>query len=115
MTLQVGARSDNTYNQLQNAIVVLALQRGWYVSVADDAGPHAAFGEIAIYWKIDGLAHICTGNGLHTGYATLDSIRAVKQSGHITGIVADPIITSYGYSGGAFSSGFVSLSCNSKS
>lgn len=43
--MQVGARSDNLFNQLQVGIMVAALGRGWYVSVADDGGPQAAFGK----------------------------------------------------------------------
>jgi len=62
------------------------LGRGWYVSVADDGGFQAAFA-----------------SGLQAGYATLDSFRAVKQSGNFTGIDADPTITMYGYSGGGVS------------
>ncbi|KAF2398657.1 LIP-domain-containing protein [Trichodelitschia bisporula] len=84
IALQVGNRQDNTYVQLQSLIVVAALSQGWYVSVADDGGPQAAFG-----------------SGLQAAYATLDSIRAVKQSGNITGLNPDPITTMYGYSGGA--------------
>jgi hypothetical protein len=38
----------------------------------------------------------------------LDSIRAVKASGNITGIGSDPTVTLYGYSGGAASAGWVS-------
>jgi hypothetical protein len=43
--MQVGARSDNLFNQLQVGLVVAALGRGWYVSVTDDGGPQAAFGK----------------------------------------------------------------------
>jgi hypothetical protein len=45
--------------------------------------------------------------GLQAAYATLDSLRAVKQSGSITGISSDPIITLAGYSGGAFIAAWV--------
>ena len=71
-------------------IIVAALNQGWYVSVADDTGVQAAFG-----------------SGLHSGYTTLDSIRAVKQSGHFTGIHSDPTITMNGYSGGALAVSWV--------
>lgn len=42
--MQVGARPDNLFNQLQVGIVVAALGRGFYVVVTDDGGPQAAFG-----------------------------------------------------------------------
>lgn len=44
VTMQVGARPDNLFNQLQVSIVVAALGRGFYVVVTDDGGPQAAFG-----------------------------------------------------------------------
>ncbi|KAE9972124.1 hypothetical protein EG328_000189 [Venturia inaequalis] len=84
VTLQIGAREDNVWNQVQNAILVQALAMGYYVSVADFEGTQAAFG-----------------SGLQAAYATLDSIRAVKQSGNLTGIDANPITTLHGYSSGA--------------
>ena len=43
---------------------------------------------------------------MQAGYSSLDSIRAVKQSGNITGLSKDPIITLYGYSGGAVAGEF---------
>ncbi|KAF2397903.1 LIP-domain-containing protein [Trichodelitschia bisporula] len=84
VTLQVGTREDNTFNQLQTAILVEALSLGYYVSVADFGGIQAAFS-----------------SGLQAGYATLDSLRAVYQSGNITGIDSKPITTLHGYSSGA--------------
>ncbi|QDS76000.1 hypothetical protein FKW77_004607 [Venturia effusa] len=84
VTLQIGTREDNVWNQVQNAILVQALVMGYYVSVADFEGTQAAFS-----------------SGLQAAYATLDSIRAVKQSGNITGIDKNPITTLHGYSSGA--------------
>ncbi|KAF2423431.1 LIP-domain-containing protein, partial [Tothia fuscella] len=84
VTLQVGTREDNTFNQLQIGILVQALALGYYVAVADYGGLQAAFS-----------------SGLQAGYATLDSLRAVFQSGEITGINAEPITTLHGYSSGA--------------
>jgi hypothetical protein len=75
---------------MQTMIMVAALNQGWIVSVADDTGAQAAFG-----------------SGLHSGYATLDSIRAVKQSGYFTGVDPDPKITMNGYSGGALAVSWV--------
>jgi hypothetical protein len=53
------------------------------------------------------VTYIITGSGLQSGYATLDSIRAVQKSGHITGISANPITTLSGYSGGALAASWV--------
>jgi hypothetical protein len=53
------------------------------------------------------LTLISKASGLQTGYATLDSIRAVLQSGNFTGLDPDPIITLHGYSGGSISAGWV--------
>jgi hypothetical protein len=43
-----------------------------------------------------------SGSGKRCGYNALDAARAVKQSGNFTGIDVDPIIQSYGYSGGSW-------------
>jgi len=61
------------------------LNQGWITAVVDDTGPQGVIT-----------------SGLHGGRTTLDGIRAVLNSGSITGIKEDPIITLYGYSGGAF-------------
>jgi hypothetical protein len=53
-----------------------------------------------------------TGSGKRAGYANLDAIRAIKQSGNFTGIDPDPIVTSYGYSGGTWAAAWV---CNTNS
>jgi hypothetical protein len=45
---------------------------------------------------------------LNGGRTTLDGIRAVLNSASVTGIEKDPIITLYGYSGGAFAGEYVS-------
>jgi hypothetical protein len=44
--VQVGARNDSEFTQSQMMIAVEALNQGWYVSIADDGGPKAAFGII---------------------------------------------------------------------
>jgi len=87
IALQTGSRLGNAFTTLQTANIIAALDQGWIVSVADDGGPQAAFP-----------------SGLQAGQATLDSLRAVKQSGNITGVDADPIITLTGYSGGGLTS-----------
>jgi hypothetical protein len=93
LALQLGDREDNESAHLQSMIVIEALKAGYYVSVADDTGIQGAFG-----------------SGLHSGYTTLDSIRAVKNSGAITGIHPDPTITMNGYSGGALAISWVGSS-----
>lgn len=101
VTLQIGAREDNVWNQVQNAILVQALVMGYYVSVADFEGTQAAFCKQRAYTKKEPQLIIQTASGLQAAYATLDSIRAVKQSGNITGINMNPITTLHGYSSGA--------------
>lgn len=44
ITMQVGTRRDNEYTQLQSLLTIGALSQGWWVSVADDTGPQAAYG-----------------------------------------------------------------------
>lgn len=41
--LQMGNREDNVFTQMQTMVVIAALNQGWFVAVADDAGPQAAF------------------------------------------------------------------------
>lgn len=89
------------WNQVQNAILVQALSMGYYVSVADFEGTQAAFGKHLLNDHRETRLTIYVGSGLQAAYATLDSIRAVKQSGDITGIEKDPITTLHGYSSGA--------------
>lgn len=77
--MQGFTRLDSAFTQVQVAEIVLALDQGWYVSVADDEGPQAAFA-----------------SGLQEGYSTLDSIRAALQSESITGLQSDAITTMTG-------------------
>ena len=68
--------------------VTLALGNGFYVTVPDHEGPHAAYAA-----------------GLLEGHVVLDGIRAVLGSGYLS----DPRITRYavwGYSGGSIASSF---------
>jgi hypothetical protein len=44
INLQVGAPEDSNFTQAQTAIAIAALNLGFYVSIADDGGPQAAFG-----------------------------------------------------------------------
>lgn len=100
VTLQIGAREDNVWNQVQNAILVQALAMGYYVSVADFEGTQAAFCTCCSSYA-QNPSNRESASGLQAAYATLDSIRAVKQSGNITGINTNPITTLHGYSSGA--------------
>jgi hypothetical protein len=50
-----------------------------------------------------------TAAGPGGAYRTLDSIRAVKQSGSFTGVSATPLTTLWGYSAGASNLEFVSI------
>lgn len=66
------------------------LRRGWFVAVPDYEGPQAAY---------------CAGK--QAGYATLDGARAVLATGGRFGLrVADAKVGLWGYSGGAFATGF---------
>jgi hypothetical protein len=54
INLQVGAPEDSNFTQAQTLIVVAALNLGFYVSIADDGGPQAAFGrnDVNLYCEI---------------------------------------------------------------
>lgn len=65
--------------------IVAALGRGWYVNVPDYEGPNASFTA-----------------GVQAGHATLDSVRAVLCAEN--GLLKDPKIALWGYSGGALAS-----------
>jgi hypothetical protein len=43
--MQVGTRKDNTYTQIQNAIVIIAMNQGWVTAVVDDGGTSGLFGK----------------------------------------------------------------------
>jgi hypothetical protein len=105
--MQAGTREDSTAIQMQAVMVITALNEGYYVSIADDLGTKAAFCKS---WPKLVKEHVSrtTAAGFGNGYRSLDSIRAVKQSGHITGISSDPIITMSGYSSAATVTAWVS-------
>lgn len=65
--------------------IELALSNGWYVNVPDFEGPLASFTA-----------------GVESGHATLDSVRAVLNSGH--GLCSKTKYALWGYSGGALAS-----------
>lgn len=83
IAMALGPAQDTIFTKLQLLPMIAALNQGWIVSVADDGGPQASFPA-----------------GLQMAYATLDSIRAAKKSGFLTGLVEDPSVTLNGYSGG---------------
>ncbi|KAK5662625.1 hypothetical protein OQA88_8539 [Cercophora sp. LCS_1] len=66
------------------------LARGWWVAVPDYEGPQAAY---------------CAGK--QAGYATLDGLKAVVKAGGEFGLRTDVArVGMWGYSGGAFATGF---------
>lgn len=83
VAMQLGTAADAIFTKVQLAPIISALDQGWIVSVADDGGPQASFP---------------SGPGM--AYATLDSIRAMKQTQTLTGLSSDPSVTLNGYSGG---------------
>lgn len=91
ISLQSTRGLDNAFYKEQFAPVIAFLNQGWYVSIADDGGPQAAFP-----------------SGLNAGKSSLDSIRAVLQSGSLTGINTKPTITMSGYSGGGITAAWTS-------
>ncbi|KAK4501041.1 hypothetical protein PRZ48_006847 [Zasmidium cellare] len=68
-------------------VIPMALKYGWCVSIPDFEGPRGAYT-----------------NGLQSGYATLDSIRALSRSGNVTGISSSAKFALAGGSGGAIGS-----------
>jgi hypothetical protein len=83
LAMQLGSPADAIFTKVQMAPIISALNQGWIVSVADDGGPQASFP---------------SGPGM--AFATLDSLRAMKNSGNLTGLIEDPTVTLNGYSGG---------------
>lgn len=67
--------------------IIDALGQGWYVNVPDYEGPLASFV-----------------NGVQSGHATIDSVRAALNSGF--GLRSDARCALWGYSGGALASEF---------
>lgn len=81
---QGGAYVDNISAQYGELWYISALARGWVVASPDHEGPNAAFA-----------------SGVIGGHATLDNLRAVLQSQHITGVLPNAKLAIWGYSGGA--------------
>lgn len=81
---QQSALHSSNITQIQLLFAETALARKWIVIVPDYEGPQAAYTASKI-----------------TAYTILDGIRAAKKSGYITGIVPNPRIGIWGYSGGA--------------
>jgi hypothetical protein len=83
--LQAGNQDlSNIATQYSMLFYISALSRGWIVAVPDHEGPNAAFGASPL-----------------GGHCVLDGIRAVLQSGSLTGISANARTVMWGYSGGA--------------
>lgn len=82
-----GPQNGTSTTQAELLLIEAALEQGWVVIAPDFLGPKAAF-----------LANALA------GHATLDGIRAAKNSGSITGISKNPTIAMWGYSGGSVAS-----------
>jgi hypothetical protein len=105
--MQQGARDDNLFVQFQTLIVVAAMNMGYYISVADDLGPQAAYRKSGVAAQLPLLINF-SASGFQMAYATLDSLRATLKSTEFTGISPKPLITMNGYSAGGLSVGWVS-------
>jgi hypothetical protein len=105
--MQPGTRKDNEYTQLQSAALVMGLNQGWITAVVDDTGPQGVFSRSSLHTQTL-QSYMPSASGLHGGRSTLDGVRAVLNTAHVTGIAKDPTITLYGYSGGAFAGQYVS-------
>ncbi|KAI5963197.1 uncharacterized protein KGF55_002989 [Candida pseudojiufengensis] len=84
-----GASMSTLGSQTDMTLMVLALNRGYYVVSPDYEGPKSAFTA-----------------GRQSGYATLNSIRATLNSKNITGINTNAKLAMWGYSGGSLASGW---------
>ena len=87
--LQQGAENPTENLDSENTFINAALERGWYISIADYEGRNAAFTA-----------------GVKAGHATLDAIRAVLNSSEITKIAPDAKTVMWGYSGGSIPTQF---------
>lgn len=81
---QGGGMIDSISAQYGELFFISALERGWVVSSPDHEGPNAAFAA-----------------GVIGGHATLDNLRAILQSQHITGVLPSAKVAVWGYSGGS--------------
>ncbi|RLV94876.1 Lipase 1 [Spathaspora sp. JA1] len=86
---QFGAPIDTCATRLDMTFMVIALKNGYFVNSPDYEGFNSAFTV-----------------GRRSGQAVLDSVRAVLQSGKITGIKEDAKVGLWGYSGGSLASGW---------
>ncbi|KAG7660936.1 uncharacterized protein J8A68_005611 [[Candida] subhashii] len=82
-----GAALGTMATQLEMTLMVLALQKGYYVVTPDYEGPKATFTV-----------------GKQSGQAVLNSVRATLNSGETTGISNDAKVAMWGYSGGSLAS-----------
>ncbi|KAK4545306.1 hypothetical protein LTR36_003486 [Oleoguttula mirabilis] len=77
----------NSYSDVAELDMQTALSLGWYLNVPDYEGPLAAFGL-----------------GVQEGHATLDSVRAVLNTGF--GLAGNAPFAMWGYSGGSLATGW---------
>lgn len=85
------ADHDTITTQTEVPFIQYGLSKGWYVVVPDYQGPKSAFTA-----------------GHQAGKAVLNGIRAVLESGDVTGISKDAKVALYGYSGGSLATGWAS-------
>jgi len=87
-TLQTGSQAQYAgTGNVEMLLILGALDQGWIVNSPDWEGPNSTFIE-----------------GFQAGQSTLDSVRAVLQSGSITGVKSNAKVAMWGYSGGALAS-----------
>lgn len=77
--------------QTEIPFIQFGLLKGWFVAIPDYQGPKSAFTV-----------------GRQSGQAVLNGIRAVLNSGSITGVKKDAQVALYGYSGGSIAAGWAS-------
>ncbi|QWU89032.1 hypothetical protein CA3LBN_003355 [Candidozyma haemuli] len=77
--------------QTEIPFIQFGLSKGWFVAIPDYQGPKSAFTV-----------------GRQSGQAVLNGIRAVLNSGSITGVKKDAQVALYGYSGGSIAAGWAS-------
>lgn len=87
-----GANMNTIILQFEMYVVATAMMRGYYVVAPDHEGPDSAFAMSRIAGKI-----------------TLDSIRAVLQTGFITGLSEDAKVAMWGYSGGTIPTSWAAI------
>ena len=87
--MQWGASISTVATQIDMSFMVPLLNNGYFLVSPDYEGPKSTFTV-----------------GRQSGHGTLDSIRAILQSGNFTGVDEDAQVAMWGYSGGSLASGW---------